>query len=62
MLNSIEWTDRNKSSLALYRLTENRDPKVLTILRRKALRSLVEMARWKTLGHARAAFTLRTYW
>lgn len=45
MLNSIEWTDRNKSSLALCRLTETRDRALLLSLRRHALLSLVEMAR-----------------
>jgi hypothetical protein len=58
MLNSIEWTDRNKSSLALYRLTEKRDPAILSTLRERALPSLVEMARWKASGHAMPSFTL----
>lgn len=56
MLNSIVWTDRNKSSLALLYLTERRDPAVLSGLRQRALISLVEMARWKSPGHAYAAF------
>ena len=58
MLNSIEWTDRNKSSLALLRLTEKRAPAVLSELRQKALLSLNEMARWKSSGHACASFFL----
>jgi hypothetical protein len=57
MLNSIEWTDRNKSSFALYQLTEKRDPAVLTKLREQALPSLIEMARWKS-GHAQQSFFL----
>jgi hypothetical protein len=57
MLDSIEWTDRNKSSFALYQLTERRDPAVFAKLRNRALPSLVEMARWKS-GHALPAFTL----
>jgi hypothetical protein len=56
LLNSIEWTDRNKSSLALLRLTENRNKKLLAELRRKAFPSLVEMARWTHPGHAFAPF------
>ena len=56
MLNSIEWTDRNKSSLALASLTEKRDPAVLSELRKQALLSLAEMARWKAVGHAQPAF------
>jgi len=58
MLNGIEWTDRNKSSWALLRLTEKRDPAVLSELRQKALPSLIEMARWKSSGHAYAPFIL----
>jgi hypothetical protein len=56
MLNSIEWTDRNKSAAALFQLTEKRDAAVLSSLRRHALQSLVEMARWKNLGHAQSPF------
>jgi hypothetical protein len=58
MLNSIEWTDRNKSSAALFQLTEKRNAAVLSSLRRHALQSLVEMARWKSLGHAQAPFVI----
>ena len=56
MLNSIEWTDRNKSAAALFQLTEKRDAVVLSGLRRHALQSLVEMARWKSLPHAQSPF------
>jgi len=58
MLNSTEWTDRNKSSWALLRLTDKRDPAVLSEIRQKALPSLIEMARWKSSGHAYASFFL----
>src|SRR5262245_5314698 len=58
MVNSIEWTDRNKSTWALSILTDKRDPAVLSELRQKALPSLIEMARWKSSGHAYAPFTL----
>lgn len=58
MLNSVEWTDRNKSSFALLKLTDKRDPAILSELRQKALPSLIEMARWKSSGHANAAFVL----
>jgi hypothetical protein len=58
MLNSIVWTDRNKSSGALLRLTEKRDPAILSKLRERALPSLIEMSRWKSPGHAQAAFFL----
>src|SRR5262252_5773604 len=58
MLNSIEWTDRNKSSYALVRLTDKPAPAVLSEIRQKALQSLIEMARWKSSGHAQASFVL----
>ena len=56
LINSIEWTDRNKSSLALFSLTAARDPLVLATLRRQALESLVDMSRWKSPGHAEYPF------
>src|SRR5262245_44457175 len=58
MLNLIEWKDHNKSSWALLRLTDKRDPAVLSEIRQKALPSLIEMARWKSSGHSQASFVL----
>jgi hypothetical protein len=58
MLNSIVWTDRNKSSFALCRLTDTRDAAVLSMLRERALPSLVEMSRWKSPGHSSCPFFL----
>ena len=58
MLNSVSWTDRNKSSLALVTLTEARDPAVLAQLKERAQPALVEMAGLKTLGHALPAVVL----
>jgi hypothetical protein len=55
MLNSVIWTDRNKSSNALQQITYNRDSVILTEIRQQALRSLVEMARWKAIAHAQGA-------
>jgi hypothetical protein len=52
MLNSCSWTDRNKSSAALAELTVQRDPAVLSEIQKQALGSLLEMARWKWMGHA----------
>jgi hypothetical protein len=52
MLNSCTWSDRNKSAGALEQLTEKRDPALLAEIRDQALTSLVEMAAWKSLGHA----------
>ncbi len=56
LLNSLVWTDRNKASFALLALTESRDPALLKELRREALPALMEMARWKSTGHAWAPF------
>lgn len=58
MLNSIVWTDRNKAALALYQLTGKRDPVILSELRKQALPALIEMARWKSPGHANLPFIL----
>jgi HEAT repeats len=52
MLNSCVWSDRNKSSGALAKLAEKRDPALLAEIRNQALPSLLEMASWKYLGHA----------
>jgi hypothetical protein len=55
LLNSGIWTDRNKSALLLVSLTEQRDPNLLSRLRSRALKSLIEMARWQSRGHADTA-------
>lgn len=55
LLNSVLWTDRNKSAALLSVLTEQRDQRLLTCLRAQALASLVEMARWSYPGHAYSA-------
>ncbi len=56
LLNSTVWGDRNKSSMTFWSLTQKRDPAMLAQLRDRALTSLVEMARWKSKGHATASF------
>ena len=58
LLTSPVWTDRNKASLALVAVSERRDPALLQTLRRNALGPLVEMARWKTRGHAMPALRI----
>jgi hypothetical protein len=58
LLNSIEWSDRNKSAYALLALTENRDENVLALIRRNAFASLAEMVRWQNPGHALAPFLI----
>lgn len=52
MLNSCEWADRNKSAAAVAELTESRDPALLAKISKTALPSLLEMAQWKSMGHA----------
>ncbi|HEY1756823.1 MAG TPA: HEAT repeat domain-containing protein [Bryobacteraceae bacterium] len=58
MLNSLSWTDRTRALAALQILTDSRNQIVLDHLRDRALPSLVEMARWKTLAHALPAYVL----
>jgi hypothetical protein len=55
MLNSGSWTDRNKGGFVLQALTARRNPRVIGQLRSKALDSLLEMARWRSAGHAHSA-------
>ena len=52
MLSSGSWTDRNKAGWVVTALTKSRDPKLLAWLRSEALPSLIEMARWRNVGHA----------
>jgi hypothetical protein len=58
LLDSPAWTDRNKSSAALAALSKDHDPDLLAALRARALTPLVEIARWKSAGHAWAGFIL----
>jgi len=58
LLNSVVWSDRNKAMAVLDPLTRDRDAEVLRELRDGALLSLAEMARWKSMGHAMAAYVL----
>jgi hypothetical protein len=58
LLESLTWTDRNKAVAALDAATVDRDPALLDKLRQRSLHSLVEMAHWKTPGHAMMAFLL----
>jgi len=55
MLNSGSWTDRNKAGFLLDELSRGRDPKLLSQLRAHSLDSLIEMARWRSRGHAGTA-------
>ena len=52
MLSSGSWTDRNKAGFLLTELTKSRPARLLDQLRAQALDSLIEMARWRSRGHA----------
>jgi hypothetical protein len=52
MLNSAAFSDRNKSAAVLLNLTELKNQQVIEKLRVRALRSLIEMCRWRSEGHA----------
>jgi len=58
LLDSPEWTDRNKASMALMALTETRDPALLSRLRERALPPLIDVARWKSAGHGAPGYAI----
>ena len=58
LMNSVVWSDRRGASLALVNLTDDRDSETLSLLRARALASVIEMARWHDLQHALPAFIL----
>jgi len=58
MLNSLSWQDRSQALSVLQILTSKPDPDTMQEIRDRALDSLVEMARWKTLAHALPAYLL----
>ena len=55
LLKSDKWVDRNKGCWLMISLTASRDPKLLTQLRSEAMDALIEMARWRFVGHASSA-------
>ena len=46
LLYSGVWTDRNKASFLLQRMTNSRNPQVLSLLRSEAMGPLIEGASW----------------
>jgi hypothetical protein len=58
LMSSISWSDRNKSILVLLALSKNHDPKLLLKLKNEALEPLVDMASWKSEGHAMGGYVL----
>jgi hypothetical protein len=58
LLNSVEWSDRNKGAFALLSLTGSRSPALLGELRARACPALVEMARWTNPSHAMMSYII----
>ena len=58
LLRSGTWTDRNKGGWVIEVLTQGRDANLLKLVRKKALSSLIEMARWHNPGHAKPAMLI----
>ena len=52
LLRSPTWTDRNKGAAAVDSISRGRDPEFLERLRTDCMNELVEMAKWKSSGHA----------
>lgn len=52
MLSSATWTDRNKASFLLQTVTRDTNPVLLAKLQARAMDGLMEMAKWRDLGHA----------
>jgi hypothetical protein len=58
LLESLEWTDRNKVMAVLDEITVDRHAAIYPKLQQRSLPTLIEMARWKFAGHAVMAFEL----
>jgi len=58
LMNSISWTDRNKSSLVLLSLTQTRKPEIMRELKSTALKSIIDMAGWRNFGHSLPGYIL----
>jgi len=58
MMNSLTWTDRNKSASVLMSLTARKDQQLLDRLRLEALDPLKDMALWKSSGHSMPGFII----
>jgi hypothetical protein len=58
MVNSIVWTDRNKGTMVLMQLTQTCDPEILQEIKKLALPSIIEMAKWKDRSHSLISFVL----
>ena len=56
MLNSLDWTDRNKACFALLQLSETHDQALFKSLRKDAVPALKEMSHWRKSGYGEAPF------
>jgi len=56
MIHSIVWSDRNKGSAVLEALTRSRNRELFSSLKKNSLPELIEMAKWRSMGHAYFAF------
>jgi hypothetical protein len=52
MVQSGNWTDRNKGCLTLWPLTQTRDPRLLARIKSESEDALWEIARWRNAGWA----------
>lgn len=57
-LHSVSWTDRNKGAMLLEQLTRSRDTALLEQIKKQAMPSVIEMAKWKNREHAFFSFIL----
>lgn len=58
LLNSVTWTDRNKGAMVLEQLTRSHDSDLLEQIKKQALPSVIEMAKWKNREHAFFSFII----
>jgi hypothetical protein len=59
LLDSVEWSDRNKAAAVLSAITRtHRDPRLMRDLASRHVLSVAEMARWKSPQHAMNPFYL----
>ncbi|HEX5654600.1 MAG TPA: hypothetical protein VFX58_16095 [Chitinophagaceae bacterium] len=58
LINSLTWTDRNKGAAVLLALTETRDKAILQKIKQTALTPIIDMAQWKSKGHAIMGYLL----
>jgi hypothetical protein len=58
LMQSIDWSDRRRASLALVDMTDKDDTATLELIRERALRSVINMAGWHNLTYALPAFIL----